>query len=692
MIEVGTVLGGRFRVLGVLGRGGMATVHLAEDLGSGERVALKLLHPHLTADPAARRRLAREVAAGRRLTHEGLLVARELFEADGSVGLVLPFHPGRTLAERVAVEGPLPPDQVVRLGRRLADALGAAHRAGVLHRDVSARNVLVDDRGAPVLTDLGLARVGDGGTARSTALLGTAGFVAPEVLSGERADPRSDLYGLGAVLYLAATGREPFAADHPQAALRKQLAGELAPLPDLPPWLDALIRALLDPDPARRPPGAAAVIAALEERRAPEVASAPPAAAAGTAVAAALPRGGYTVVVREPEERRDGRKARRALRRGARKAAEAAARTDGLVRDVSRLVEQAATAIEGFAGDPGPAVERGLADAVGRAAGLPPGAVREAPALEEATYRLVAHVDRPTAERLAEAARGLGMRARVHAERTPDRLPDWLLARWWVAIPLVWMVLPGLADGPMRALYTLLAAALTVLLAAVVGPLARQRLLPDSARSLPVAYTGDLAGQLAEGFRPAVLAPSTAAIAPSTASPAGAAAFAARAREALAALDAALLADPALAAPMRVDLRASVAALGHEVGALEEDGIRLEAELVAARAAAGGADGWAAERLARLDTLARGGVAVDAAERERLVAAIEAQDAAAAAEAALDTRRTATLARLLEIDATARRLRRERALEAQAPRPPEQALADLEVRARAATAARRELG
>ena len=168
-------------------------------------MALKLLHGHLVQDASARRRLQREIAAAARLEHEGLLLARELLELDGQLGLVLPLHPGHTLSEEVRLHGALPPDQVRRLGLRLAEALGSAHRAGLLHRDLSGRNVMVDARGAPVLTDFGLARLQEGGTGGSTALIGTTGFVAPEVLAGQPADPRSDLDGLGAVMYLAAT-------------------------------------------------------------------------------------------------------------------------------------------------------------------------------------------------------------------------------------------------------------------------------------------------------------------------------------------------------------------------------------------------------------------------------------------------------------------------------------------------------
>ncbi|MES2641743.1 MAG: protein kinase [Myxococcota bacterium] len=710
-IVTGEVLGGRLRVLGALGRGGMATVHLVEEIATGERLALKVLHPHLSADPSARRRLEREVAAGRRLHHTGLLTARELFEADGVVGLLLPLHPGRTLAERVAMEGPLPPDQVVRLGLRLAEALGAAHRAGVLHRDVTARNVMVDDRGTPMLTDLGLARIGEGGTARSTALIGTAGFLAPEVLAGVRADPRSDLYGLGAVLYLAATGTEPFAAAHPHAALQKQMAGEVAPIatwvPGFPPWLETLIRGLLDPEPDRRPQGAAAVVAALEEGRAPEAAGAREARTArptpgvpsaqpnpsARIVSARLPEGTYTVVVMEARDGRDARKARRALRKGAERARAAAARHGGVVADVSRLVGQAAAAFDGTNGTE-PSTEARLAAAVGAAAGLPEGGLREVTALNARMFRLVAHVDRPTAERLANEARALELFATVHPEREPTDFSGWLLSRWWALIPLMWIAFPPLVVLTEWPLLVFLFAGLTVALATLVGPWVGRHMLPKSARDLPVAYTDDLAPHLAGGLRagPAATPEVTTAPASSTAA-SRVATLSAQALAALEGLDAAVSAGKDLPPLVMGDLRASVSDLRREVHGIAADAAGMEAELASAvrdaQADTGGA--WASERLARLDTLARGGAAGDPVERARLLAAIAAHEAAAVAESALDARLTADLARLLEIDATARRLRRELALERGASRGPEQALVDLQTRARAAAEARREL-
>jgi serine/threonine protein kinase len=277
----GQVLAERFEIVGVLGRGGMATVYLARDRVRDERVALKVLHDHLAEDPAMRDRLRREVVAAARLRHPGALVAHELHDLEGTWALSLPFHPGQTLAEEISQSGPQDPEALRRLGVRLAEVLAEAHGAGLLHRDLTPSNVMIGPRGEPVLTDFGLARLRDGGSTRGTGMLGTPGYAAPEVYDGVRADPRSDLYALGAVLYLAATGRAAFEADSAMQALHRQLEGDFTPLdrarPDLPADLVATVHALLERDPALRPQGARDVAEALQLRQAPEAARRSPA-------------------------------------------------------------------------------------------------------------------------------------------------------------------------------------------------------------------------------------------------------------------------------------------------------------------------------------------------------------------------------------------------------------------------------
>jgi len=295
----------RFEVLGELGRGGMAVVYVALDHTRGERVALKVLHEHLASDSGARARLVREVRAAARIRHPGVLVAHEIHTMNGRLALSMPVHMGGTLTERL-VRGPLGASALRRVAVALAGTLTAAHRAGVIHRDITPNNVLLDSEGMPLLADFGLARL-EGAASATASALGTWGYTAPEVYDGKGADPRADLYSLGAVLYAAATGHGPFEAEGAAAVLRRQLAGDFKPLaatrPDLPADLVTTIERMLSVDPVLRPQGAREVEEALRDEAPPEQLPAPTAPREGL---------GYTVVV---SQRKEDRQRRRSLRR-----------------------------------------------------------------------------------------------------------------------------------------------------------------------------------------------------------------------------------------------------------------------------------------------------------------------------------------------------------------------------------------
>lgn len=245
----GTEIGG-YRVLGPLGRGGMGDVYRAVD-GDGATVALKLLHPHLAADPDARERLRREVANLQRVRHPG--VARVLdaeIEADEAF-VVTELVEGDDLATRVRTRGPLTGVELADLAERLRAAVAVVHEAGVLHRDLTPGNVMVTGRG-PVLIDFGIAQAVDDLRVTSTGLvMGTPGFVAPELLEGAEPSEAGDWWGWAALLTLAATGRPPFGGPPLQAVLARARAGE----PDLE-GLDrrtaAALRSALAVDPWRR--------------------------------------------------------------------------------------------------------------------------------------------------------------------------------------------------------------------------------------------------------------------------------------------------------------------------------------------------------------------------------------------------------------------------------------------------------
>lgn len=674
----GRLLGGRFEILGVLGKGGTAVVHLAHDRLRDERVALKLVHPHLAHDPGVRARLRREVHAASVLRHEAALVALDLHELDGALALTLPFHPGQTLAERVAGSGPLGADELRELAVRLAGALAEAHRAGLLHRDVTPNNVMVGGPG-PVLTDFGLAAAAEPGASRSTVMLGTTGYAAPEVHSGVRRDPRSDLYGLGAVLYLAATGRDPFAAPTSMAVLQRQLEASHIPLvearPDLPRDLSELVDRLLRADPERRPQGAREVLDALELRALPPELPASRALPAGPTQH--LPPGPWTVVVRERSQDAHRRQRRR----------HQAFRRNTAEKQLQRLAQPLIEGLQQFLGlGDEPAPEEQLVIEVAKAARLPPAAVAFAPELLDKRFRLVDGVDRPTAQRLHRRARELGFKSSV--ERVPKTSPHARQLRIFLdslygGLFLLWLV------GLPFQLAIFLAVVATLLIRPFAGGTHRGDL-----DALPVAYLADLSGHLTEGHEHLALAPAAPAATPEAAparaatapEPAGTR-MARRALEQLDALEQTLGGSGLPDLAVR-DLRATVKELRRSATALGAEVDRLDAALAERPSRE---EGWIQTRLSRLETLQRAGEPVQEQEIARLRAALDAVRADQAAAAALESQLTASQAQLLEIASAASRVRRELLSEGSVSSA-ERLVARLQQQTRDADAARREAG
>lgn len=252
----GTEVGG-YRILAPLGSGGMGAVYRAED-GGGNQVALKLLHPHVGADPAARERLRREVTALQRLRHPGVAAVVDA-EADSTEAfIVTELVPGPDLATRVREEGPLDPVELAGLAERLHEVLAAVHAAGVVHRDLKPSNVLLGEDG-PVLIDFGIAQGVDDARLTSTGLvLGTPGYLAPELLDGREPDAASDWWGWAAVLAFAASGRDPFGTRPLEAVLARVRDGDVD-LAGVPGPVARVLRAALLADPAERIPPEAVV-------------------------------------------------------------------------------------------------------------------------------------------------------------------------------------------------------------------------------------------------------------------------------------------------------------------------------------------------------------------------------------------------------------------------------------------------
>lgn len=267
-IALQRTLAGRFSIERELGRGGMGIVYLARDVRLERPVAIKLLAPELAARADMRARFLREARAAARCFHPHIVPVHAVEESADLAWLVMAWVRGESLARRLRRDGPLPANEVRRLAREMGWALAYAHERGVVHRDVKPDNILVEDvSGRFLLTDFGIARLGDDGHTPPRGVLGTARYMAPEQAVGDVVDGRADLYALGITLHVAATGRAPFEADAP-AALLVQHATQVAPpiathAPQLPPALAHAIDRCLAKEAADRFANAEGFVAAI---------------------------------------------------------------------------------------------------------------------------------------------------------------------------------------------------------------------------------------------------------------------------------------------------------------------------------------------------------------------------------------------------------------------------------------------
>ncbi|MEU9073831.1 protein kinase [Kitasatospora sp. NPDC048538] len=269
----GDVIAGRYELVSRLGRGGMGEVWAAHDRDLRRAVALKLLHTGEEGVGELPARFAREAVASARINHPNVITLHERGVHEDLLFLVMEKVEGVTLAEVIDREGPLPLPRALSVAGEIAAALAAAHRAGVIHYDITPRNVMITTDGRVKVLDFGIA-----GFLRTTLSLvrssllapaGTVAYGAPEQFRTERGDERSDLYGLGGVLFAMLTGRPPFTGPNAWAVMaRKQDedAPGLATLrPDAPADLAALVARLLARDPARRPASAQEVYERLRQ-------------------------------------------------------------------------------------------------------------------------------------------------------------------------------------------------------------------------------------------------------------------------------------------------------------------------------------------------------------------------------------------------------------------------------------------
>jgi tRNA A-37 threonylcarbamoyl transferase component Bud32 len=260
----GGLLAGRWRLGDRLGRGAVADVHEAFDDQTGERVAVKVVR-HV--DEQQRARFEREVSALESLDHPGIVGVRGHGDIGGQPFVVLECVDGGSLAEELAAQGPLPPAGACRLTADLADALDHAHQHGIVHRDVKPSNVLLGEDGRPRLADFGVAQLdGSASLTASGFTVGTAAYLAPEQVRGERVGPPADVYALGLLLLESLTGERAYPGAGVGAAMaRLQRQPEIPQ--SVPGPIAERVRAMTDLDPAARPTAAttAAALAALAE-------------------------------------------------------------------------------------------------------------------------------------------------------------------------------------------------------------------------------------------------------------------------------------------------------------------------------------------------------------------------------------------------------------------------------------------
>ena len=254
----GRVVAGRYELLDPVGHGAMGTVWRARDMRLDREVAVKEVRvpgPMTYQDRnVLRERSLREARVAARLTHPGVVTVHDVIEAEGTPWIIMELVPSRSLAQVLAEDGPLPPARAAMMGMTLLEALGSAHAAGVVHRDVKPGNILVTHDGRAVLTDFGIATLhGDPGLTQAGMVMGTPGFCAPERIRGEPASPASDLWSLGATLYATVEGRGPFEGQgSAMAVLANIVHGDPPPAKSAGP-LEPVITALMKRDPAARP-------------------------------------------------------------------------------------------------------------------------------------------------------------------------------------------------------------------------------------------------------------------------------------------------------------------------------------------------------------------------------------------------------------------------------------------------------
>ena len=271
---IGHSLNKRYQIESLLGQGGMSAVYKATDPNLRRTVAIKLIHSHLSSDQAFLQRFEEEAAAVASLRHPNIVQVFDFNSDEGTHYMVLEFVQGETLEDRLDRLGKLgqrlPFDEVLRYSLNICDALGYAHQRGMIHRDIKPANIMINPEGQAILMDFGIVKIlGSSSHTVTGALVGTANYISPEIVKGEKADQRSDLYSLGIMLFEMLSGKVPF---HSDSALTLMMMHVNSPVPDprlirpdLPPAFVKILYKCLEKDPDQRYQNAGELAADLKQ-------------------------------------------------------------------------------------------------------------------------------------------------------------------------------------------------------------------------------------------------------------------------------------------------------------------------------------------------------------------------------------------------------------------------------------------
>ncbi|MGH3334360.1 MAG: serine/threonine-protein kinase [Nocardioides sp.] len=247
----GTVAG-RYRILREVGRGGMGSVWLCRDERLGRQVAVKQVG-HVTGEAPDLARAMREARSSAPLNHPNVVAIYDAIDEGDQIWLVMEYVDGRTLAQIIAEDGPVPPEQMAEIGAQVADGLAAAHARGTIHRDIKPSNILLGPDGRAKISDFGISRTAGDETLTQTGMLsGTPSYLSPEIARGEDPSPASDVWALGATLFAAVEGRPPYSSQPNPLATLATIVGQPPPRPERAGVLTEPISRMMDRDPLSR--------------------------------------------------------------------------------------------------------------------------------------------------------------------------------------------------------------------------------------------------------------------------------------------------------------------------------------------------------------------------------------------------------------------------------------------------------